>query len=97
MTVFSKRALAFPKPDPEVNEDPMYKLPPQQFSYDVPVWISKNKSFKHCVEAGTVIVVDKPQNIDKAIKDPVPKREGKQHEKAAAELGILDGGEAKKK
>jgi len=96
MTVFCKRALAFPKPDPKPGTDPMFKLAPQEFGYDVPEWLKDNDSFKHCVETGNIIIIDKPQNIDKAIKDPNPKREAAQQEKSAAELGVLDGGEAAK-
>lgn len=98
MTVYSKRALAFPNPgatDPE-GRDGEIRLGYEQFNYNVPDGLREHPYFKANEAEGNLIVVESPKDVEKVVTGITPKRANVQKEAKPEDLGIADGGEVKK-
>jgi hypothetical protein len=96
MTVFSKKSFAITNPNSLNKEDREFRLPDQTFTHDLPEWLQDLPAFRRRVKDGDIIVMDTPKQIDTVLKKgTVGKRNGAHHEQGAADLGILDGGDAK--
>jgi hypothetical protein len=95
MTIFSKKSFAFPNPSSTDEKDKYILCEAQKFTYDFPEGLTKNGYFKAAVARGDIVIIDKPQNIDKVVKDPRPTRTKSKIEQSAEALGIFDGGTPK--
>jgi hypothetical protein len=96
MTIFSKKSFAFRNANSTSEKDRRIKCPAQTFTYDVPEFLLKDDYFNSAVARGDVVIIDKPQNIDKVLKDPRPSRTKTKLEEKAETLGIIDGGSPQK-
>ena len=98
MTVYSKRALAFPNPgatDPK-GGDGEIRLGYEQFNYNVPDGLREHPYFKANEAEGNLIVMETPKDVEKVTTGAPGKRANSDKEAKPEDLGIADGGEAKK-
>ena len=98
MTVYSKRAIALPDPnatDP-AGKDKEIHLGFEKFNYDVPDSLRQHPYFKANEAEGNLIVVETTKDVEKVVENTAPKRANAQKEAKPEDLGIADGGEAKK-
>ena len=98
MTVYSKRALAFPNPgatDPK-GQDGEIRFGCEQFNYNVPAGLREHPYFKANEAEGNLIVMETPKDVEKVTTGTPGKRANSDKEAKPEDLGIADGGEAKK-
>lgn len=98
MTVYSKRALAFPNPDATdpKGRDGEIRLGYEQFNYNVPDALQKDPYFAANKAEGNLIVVETTKDVEKIVAGTTSKRANSDKEAKPEDLGIADGGDAKK-
>lgn len=98
MTVYSKRAIAIPNPDAEDpnGKDGEIRFGYEKFNYNVPDAVRQHPYFKANEAEGNLIVVETTKDVEKVVENTAPKRANAQKEAKPENLGIADGGEAKK-
>lgn len=92
MTVFSKKAFAFPNPDGEKE----FRLEAQGFAHNLPDKLRNDEYFKMCVADGDIVVMDSAKQLDDVLKNGTSGKRNKAVDEQPAEaLGIIDGGDSK--